>query len=69
MLVQVLIIVALVAIALFLMTLKNAMPQTETVLPPSAPTDMGSTSNELNNVNVDQIDSGLNQLNTDTSTF
>ena len=63
-LIQVLIIVALAAIALFVMTVKSTLPQT-----PATPVDIESTPTELDNVNLDQIDSGLNQLNTESTSF
>jgi len=60
-------IVALVVIAVFVMALKSATPQAPSPMP--APTDFNGTSTELNGVDLDKIDNGLNELNIQTSTF
>ncbi|KKT38787.1 MAG: hypothetical protein UW26_C0012G0002 [Candidatus Collierbacteria bacterium GW2011_GWF1_44_12] len=69
MLVQFMIIVALAAVVIFIMTLKSTMPAQPTATPTPAPLEFDGTTTELNSVDIDQIDSGLDQLNTETSTF
>ena len=64
--VQIMLIVALVVIAVFVMALKSTTPQVPMTPPP---TDFNGTSTELNGVDIDKIDSGLDQLNTQTTSF
>jgi len=65
---QLMLVLGLVVIAIFLLTLKSSMPVTPSVITP-APTDLNGTTTELNSIDVDQIDTGLNQLNIETSAF
>jgi len=67
---QVIIVIALSAIALFLMTLKNTTVPTPPVEPSiQTQVDLDNSSAEINAVNLDQIDSEIKKLDSDTADF
>lgn len=67
---QVMIVIALSAIALFLMTSKNNTVSTPPVEPPiQTQVDLDNSSAEINAVNLDQIDSEIKKLDSDTTDF
>jgi len=68
--IQVIIVIALSAIALFLMTIKKTIVPTPPVETPiETQSDLDDSSAEINAVNLDQIDSEIKQLDSDTAGF
>ncbi len=65
---QILILVILILGLLFLLMKKGIIPQPTTYVPTiQNTTGLDSASKELDNTNLNQVDSGITQLNSDTS--